>query len=399
MGQIYQFSARDNNGRLFKGDIEAYSEQDLIRKLENSGYIVTHIEEKQEHRLFQKKIPNKELAFFCRQLSSMIRTGVPIIQAINLAETQVKNKKLKEVLGQVTNDLLNGENLSKSFQKHERFFPPLFINMLFASEESGELDHVLNLLADSFQSTHQVTGKVRAAFAYPIVIIIFANIVSLGLILYALPTFLTMFENKREELPIITKILLLIHNGLMNYGLILLILLFLLVLLGMKLLTNPNVRKWVDFQLIKTPLVGRLITDVMVYRFSQCIHDLYKSGISIDRSLDITAKIISNKYFSKEIRDISGEIRSGVELGNALEKRAIFPSILVSMVKVGEETGDLDLLLEDLSNYTKKELEMKVSQMTSLIEPLLLIVIGLMVGSIIIGILLPMYDGMSMIND
>lgn len=399
MGQIYQFSARDNNGRLFKGDIEAYSEQDLIRKLENSGYIVTHIEEKQEHRLFQKKIPNKELAFFCRQLSSMIRTGVPIIQAINLAETQVKNKKLKEVLGQVTNDLLNGENLSKSFQKHERFFPPLFINMLFASEESGELDHVLNLLADSFQTTHQVTGKVRAAFAYPIVIIIFANIVSLGLILYALPTFLTMFENKREELPIITKILLLIHNGLMNYGLILLILLFLLVLLGMKLLTNPNVRKWVDFQLIKTPLVGRLITDVMVYRFSQCIHDLYKSGISIDRSLDITAKIISNKYFSKEIRDISGEIRSGVELGNALEKRAIFPSILVSMVKVGEETGDLDLLLEDLSNYTKKELEMKVSQMTSLIEPLLLIVIGLMVGSIIIGILLPMYDGMSMIND
>ncbi len=399
MGQIYQFSARDNNGRLLRGDIEAYSEQDLIRRLENSGYTVTHIEEKQEHRLFQKKIPNKELAFFCRQLSSMIRTGVPIIQAINLVEAQVKNKKLKEISGLVTNDLLNGENLSKAFQKHGRFFPPLFINMLFASEESGELDHVLDLLADSFQSTHQVTGKVKAAFAYPIVIIIFANIVSLGLILYALPTFLTMFENSKAELPIITKILLLIHNGLMNYGLILLILLVLLVLMGMKLMSNPTVRKWVDFQLIKIPFVGKLVTDVMVYRFSQCVHDLFKSGISIDRSLDITAKIISNKYFSNEISDISEEIRSGVEFGSALEKRTIFPSILVSMVKVGEETGDLDQLLDDLANYTKSELELKVNQMTSLIEPFLLIVIGLMVGSIIIGILLPMYDGMSMINN
>lgn len=398
MGQIYQFHARDNSGRRLKGSIEAYSEVDLIRRLQNSGYTVTHIEEKQVNSFYVKKIPNKEMAFFCRQLSSMTRTGIPIIQAIKMVETQIKNKKLKAILGLVITDLLNGENLSQAFKKHERYFPPLFVNMLFASEVSGELDHVLSLLADSFQRTHQVTAKVRGAFAYPTVIVIFANIVSLGLILFALPTFLSMFENSGAELPLITQILLFIHTALMNYGIYLLIIFGLCVAAGMKLLTNYKIKRWVDYQLLRVPIVGMLITEVMVYRFSQCLHDLYKSGISIDKSLEITAKIINNKHFSEEIHNICEEIRSGIEFGTALEKRGVFPSILVSMVKVGEETGDLDTLLEDLSTYTKNELDMKVNQMTSLIEPMLLIFIGLMVGSIIIGILLPMYDGMSMIN-
>lgn len=398
MGQIYHFHARDNSGRPLKGSIEAYSELDLIHKLQNSGYTVTHIEEKQDHQLFVRKIPNKEMAFLCRQLSSMIRTGVPIVQAIQMVEKQLKNKKLKAILNLVVKDLLNGEKLSKAFQKHERYFPSLFINMLYASEESGELDHVLTLLAESFQRTHQVSAKIRGAFAYPIVIIIFANIVSLGLILFALPTFLTMFENSNAELPLITKVLLFIHNGLMNYGLILLLLLCFLAVIGIKLLTNISVRRWVDRQLIGVPFIGMIISEVMVYRFSQCLHDLYKSGVSIDKALEITAKIISNKYFSEEIHNICTEIRSGVELGTALERRGIFPNILVSMVKVGEETGDLDSLLDDLATYTRNELDMKISQTVSLIEPLLLIFIGLLVGSIIIGIMLPMYDGMTLIN-
>ena len=399
MGQIYEFQARNSHGRRLRGNMEASSQLDLVRKLQNNGYTVTHIKEKnQEIQLFIRKIPLKEMFFLCKQLGTMVRSGVPVIQGLKMIEHQVKYKKLQSILHVVIQDLLNGEDVADAFKKHEAYFPPLFINMLYSAELSGNLEEALFLLANNFQREIEVRRKLKSAFTYPIVIFIFANIVALALILYALPTFIDMFDKANAELPLITKILLAIHGVLIHNWFYLFIGLGVSLFILMQWKSSEEGKRKFDYLLTKIPIINRLLIQAVVYRFGQTLHDLYKSGISIEDGLKVVSKVVNNAYFGDAILQIREEVQNGSDITTAMNKSHLFPDLLVSMVQVGEETGDLETLLKDVAEYNQKELEQSVNQFTSVIEPLLLIFIGLMIGGIIMGILLPMYGGITMVG-
>ncbi|MGO4890564.1 type II secretion system F family protein [Anaerobacillus sp. MEB173] len=397
--QSYKFFARDNYGKRINGKMEAHSPLEIVRKLEGTGYTVTRVEEKKHDRnLFEKKVSLKELAVLCRQLSTMVRTGVPIIEALNTIGGLVKDKTLKQMLPQISEDIADGSTLAGAFEKHNNHLPPIFVNMLRSAEVSGDLDHTLNVLAENFQNDHKVRSKVKSALAYPIVIIIFANAMIFGLITFALPTFIGMFEGTDTPLPLITQILIVINRFITNQGIILFITLIILTVIGVKWGTTESGRRAIDYSLMKLPLVGDLVTKTVVYRFSQSLRDLYESGISVDESLAMTSKIVNHSYFSKSIDRAREEIRKGADIASSLDKSGLFPPVLISMLRVGENTGDLNTLLTDVATYSQRELEQKIDLFISLIEPILIVSIGIVVGGVIVGILLPMYDGMLLIN-
>lgn len=395
MSQIYEFLARSQNGKRIKGHMEANSKITVIRNLQENGYIPTHIEEKKEERpLFQRKVPLKELALVCRQLSTMVRTGVPIIQALQTVKMQIKNKKLHEILDSVTRDLANGNTVSEAFNKHQQYLPLLFVKLLYAAEVSGNLDDVLHTLAESFQKDIKVRSKLKNAFSYPIFILIFATIMVTALITFVLPTFVGMFKNTGAELPLLTKMLIVMNQFVMHYGLFLLIGFVFMILLVMHWVQTKEGRQKVDYLIGHLPLIGDMMNKHVTYRFSQTLHDLQSSGVLIERSLQIVSEVITNSYYSKRIQIVRDQVMKGSDIATALEKSEIFPHVLVSMVRIGEESGELDVMLKDVSEYSQDELDQKISELTAFIEPLLLIVVGLFIGLAIIGILLPMYDGM-----
>jgi type IV pilus assembly protein PilC len=373
--------------------MEASSETNVIRSLKENGFIATRIEEKQEETPFlQRKVPLKELALVCRQLSAMIRTGVPIIQAIRTVKEQIKNKKLHEILDSVSRDIANGDTVAEAFNKHQRYFPTLFNKLLYAAEVSGELDKVLYTLSESFQKDIKIRSKLRSAFTYPVFILVFAFIMVTALIVFVLPTFVNLFGN--TDLPFITKMLMGTNQFLSKNGLYVLIAIGVLVFLAINWGKSKDGRKQIDYFLCRLPIFGDLVRKNVTFRFSQTLHDLHSSGVLIEKSLQIVSEVVNNAYYQKEIEKVREEVMEGSDIASALQRSGIFPYTLISMIRIGEESGELDILLKDVSEYSQNELEQRISEVTSFIEPLLLIIVGVFVGLAIIGILLPMYDGM-----
>lgn len=395
MGQIYEFLARSQNGDRVKGRIEANSKINVIRSLQDNGYFPTHIEEKKEERpLFQRKVPLKELVLVCRQLGTMVRTGVPIIQAIQTIKKQIKNKRLGEILDSVIRDIANGDTLAEAFHKHQQYFPLLFIKLLFAAEASGNLDEVLHTLAESFQKEIKLRSKLKNAFTYPTFILIFAIIMITGLIIFVLPTFVSMFKNTGVELPFITRVLIGMNQFFAQNGWFVLMGLMIILFLVIRWGKSEAGRNKVDYLVCQLPIIGDMLNKHVTFRFSLTLYDLQSSGVLIEKSLQIVSEVITNSYFSKKIQMVREQVIKGSSIANALEQSGIFPHVLVSMVRIGEESGELDTMLKDVSEYSQDELDQKISETTAFIEPLLLIVVGLFIGLAIIGILLPMYDGM-----
>lgn len=395
MSKIYEFTARSQNGKRMKGRMEANSKLTVIRNLQDNGYIPTQIEEKKEERpLFQRKVPLKELAMVCRQLSTMIRTGVPIIQALQTVKKQIKNKRFYGILDSVIRDLADGDTVAEAFHKHQQYFPLIFVKLLYAAEVSGNLDEVLYTLAESFQKDIKVRTKLRNAFSYPIFILLFAMIMITALIIFVLPTFVNMFKNTGAELPFLTKLLIGMNQFMMHNGVFLVIGLVCILWLLIHWGKTPEGKRKVDYLICHLPIIGDMVNKHVTFRFSQTLKDLQSSGVLIERSLQIVSEVITNSYYSERIRKVRDQVMKGSGIAASLEKSGIFSYVLVSMVRIGEESGELDVMLKDVSEFSQNELDQKISEITAFIEPLLLIIVGLFIGLAIMGILLPMYDGM-----
>lgn len=397
--KLYAYVARDSGGRKLKGVLEAANEVQLIQNLREHGYTLISLSLHQEKKhLLEPRVSAKELAVICRQLSTVLRVGMPILQGIKLIQKQVKQKRLKEILVQVEQDLKKGDSLTEAFQKHSSFFPPLFIRMLYSAEMSGNIEQVLKIMAENFQKEHQIKSKIKKALIYPSFILGFALVMAQLLILFALPTFMEMFERANLPLPMVTKLLIAVEQGLRAYGLFILLLLVLFLLLAKELLTWEPFRKRVDYMLYHAPLLGRTVKKLVTFRFSQTLRDLYASGLGIEQALQIAAEVVNNSYIVDKVSQIREEVHNGLSVAAALQQSGVFPDLLVSMIQVGEETGDLETLLTDVAEYNQFELEQEIEQMIALIEPILLILVGMLVASIIVAILLPMYDSMLVVQ-
>ena len=399
MAQTFLFKARNPGGQKVKGYIQADSEREAIGSLLQHGYAVTHCSAvRGEPSVFEPKVPLKELAVMCRQLGSFVRTGIPIVEALKTVRRYMNHERLKNVLGLVIADLSAGEPLADSFDRHGRLFPPFFIKMLRVAEETGNLRQSFTVLADHFQKEYQLRKKIRRVLTYPAAVTVFALIMIHSLIMLALPAFIGIYGKTGSSLPWITRALLDYRAFLDRHA---------FAALAVPLIAFPFLAKWVstlrknkqfDEFILRVPVAGKIHRKLAVYRFSKTLRDAYAGGVPIDRAMQIASEAANNRAIAEAADRAREKIQSGASIAEALKESHVFPNMLISMMHAVEESGDIDSPLADVAEFNRFELEQDMEQFISFIEPSLMIAVGLVVGFVVIGIVLPLYEVMLLIE-
>ncbi len=336
------------------------------------------------------KLPKRTLAVFCTQFASILRSGVPLIQALSILDEQTENAKLKKILQSVNEDLQRGKGLSEALSMHERALPTIMIKMIEAGELSGTLDLALERLATHFDKEYRISKKIRGAMMYPAIVTIIALIVVVFMLLFIIPRFMTFFESSGAELPAITKFMLGLSDFItVNWMYILAFLLMIYV--GFKFYkSTPPGRLAIDSFKIRAPLFKKSVTRILAARFSRTLATLTATGISLTQSLRIASKVVGNRLAENKLIDIEESIKQGKSLNASVSAAALFPNMIVHMMKIGEESGTLDQMLEKAADYFEEEADTAITRLTTILQPILLVIVAVIILFVMLSVLMPM---------
>ncbi|OGI18611.1 MAG: pilus assembly protein PilC [Candidatus Melainabacteria bacterium RIFOXYA12_FULL_32_12] len=400
----FQYKARDGQGTLHKNTIISENETLARNQLAEKGLWVIEISNadvKTKNFLdFELDgllagltgVGLKDLVVFCRQFSVLVNSGVAMMKTLTILAEQAENPKFSSILKDIKNQVERGINLSDSFAKHPKVFDNLFINMIKAGETGGVLDDVLNRLAKFLEDRAKLTNKVKSAMTYPTVVTILATIIFFVMLTVILPKFSEIFERLGSELPAYTQTLIHISNVLRSPWLLLIIFLIGCSAYGFKKMYSIEKGRYIiDKISLKLPVFGVLIQKVAVARFTRTLGTLIKSGVPILTSLEIVEEASGNAVLSRVVREVYEEVKQGGTINAPLERSKVFPPMVVSMIAVGEETGELDSMLSKIADFYDSEVEAAVEALTSLLEPIMMVFLGGMVGAVIVGMYLPMF--------
>lgn len=393
----FDYQVRDRQGTLIKGKIEADNEAAVASKLRSMGYAPITIEQanaglKREINIsIGSGVKLKDLAVMNRQLATMISAGLSLLRALTILGEQTPNKKLATTLASVRNDVEGGSSLSGSLAKFPRVFPPLMINMVRAGEVGGFLDDVLQELAANFEAEVKLRSKIKSAMTYPVVVLVMAILGVVGMLLFIVPVFKTMYEGLGGELPLPTQMLVTLSNLLKVVGPILLILSIVAFAVWTRVRHTVKVRRFVDPLKIKMPVFGPLFRKVAISRFTRNLATMVHSGVPILQALDVVADTSGNIVIADAVQEAEQSVRSGEALSAPLSRHSVFPPMVVQMMAVGEDTGALDTMLYKIAEFYDQEVEATADSLTSLIEPIMIAVIGGIIGSMIICLYLPVF--------
>jgi type IV pilus assembly protein PilC len=392
----YAYKVKDNRGRLVEGKVEADSESMVAEKLKSMGYRPLEIRATnagldREIKLMKERIKLKDLAVFSRQFATMINAGLSMLRTLTILSEQSENGELKRVLRLVKTDVEAGSSISAAFAKHPRAFPPLMVSMIRAGEAGGFLDTSMRQIADNFEAEVKLRGKVKAAMTYPVVVLILAVFMVIGMLLFVVPTFKNMFATLGGTLPLPTRILVTL-SGWMKFGAPLLAIATVAALAWWrKYGQTEQVRNVVDPIKLKVPIFGKLFQKVALARFARTLSTLLQSGVPILSALDITSETTGNVVIGRALADVRESVKSGESVSDPLSKHAVFPPMVVHMMASGEETGALDDMLGKIGEFYDQEVEATTESLTALIEPLMIAFLGGVVGSMIIALYLPIF--------
>ncbi|WP_018247721.1 type II secretion system F family protein [Orenia marismortui] len=399
IAQVFLYKARDSQGSLTEGLIEAENEEIVARRLRDRGFYITSIEKEEQEKKssniklpFLNRVKLSDLALFCRQFSTMINSGLSLVKSLDILTEQTENSKLREAVGNIKEKVEGGMALSTAMKEEKKIFPKLLISMIEAAEIGGLLDSTLEEMADHFESENELSQKIKSAMAYPLIISVVAVGIVIFLIMGVLPTFVEMFENMGQQLPLITRALLGLSKFLTIHWYVVPLVIFAPIISIYLYYQRESGRKKIDAFKLKVPVFGKLLTKIAVARFTRTLGILVNSGVSILEGLDIVANIISNQVIADSIREARKSISEGESIAIPLRKNGVFPMMVLQMIKVGEETGKLDEMLLKISDFYEKEVEHTVEAAVSLIEPLMIVVMGVVVGGIVAAMMLPMFD-------
>src|SRR4051794_16735242 len=395
----YRYSVRDRSGKMVTGTIDADSPTAVATKLKSMGYAPVSIAaQKSGGMSMEIKLPKlgstvkmKDLAIFTRQFATMINAGLSLLRSLTILEEQTANKYLAAALTSVRQDVETGLALSDSMAKSPKIFPPLMINMTRAGEVGGFLDSVLLQIAENFEAEVKLRGKVKAAMTYPIVVFVIAMLAVTGMLLFVVPTFAKLYDSMGGVLPAPTRVLVHVSHAFkfLFPALIVSSIVFLIVWKRVK--HKEQVRNFVDPLKLKIPIFGPLFQKISLSRFTRNLGTMIKSGVPILQALDIVADTTGNVVVGRAVRDVQESVRSGESLAQPLTHHAVFPPMVVQMMSVGEDTGALDAMLAKISQFYDQEVEATTESLTALIEPLMIAVLGGIVGSMIITLYLPIF--------
>ena len=392
----YNYKAMDKNGKAKKGSIEAINPEKAKEKLKSEGLIVQEIKEQGVAKAGRgKKVKDKDLAVFCKQFASVLNAGVTIISALEMMSEQLENKTLQRALQEAQSYVQKGGTLADAFKLNPKVFPPIMINMTAAGEMSGNLETCFERLTTHFETSNALKSKVKSAVTYPIVILIVVIAVVIVLLVGVIPQFVDMFDQLGSELPAATQMLVNLSNFLQHKGYIVVIAVVAIVF-GLRAFgkTEPGSLLYAKIGM-KAPLFGNLTIKSAAATFSRTMSTLMASGISLIDAVEQVAKMINNRIIREALLDAKVQISKGVPLSKPLRDCGIFPPMLPQMTRIGEETGNIEDMMDKVADYYEMEVNDATDALTAAMEPMIIVIMGVVVGGIVMAIyspMLSMYD-------
>lgn len=394
----FHYKAKTLNGEIVTGKFDAQDRNMVISLLRSKGYFPLLIKEaervEREIKLLpQKKVSIKDLAIFCKQFYTMINAGVTVIGCLDLLRRQTENKRLVKVIGNVYDDLQKGMALSETIRMHPDVFPPIMINMIEVGEVSGTLDLVLKRLTTHFEKDNKIKQKIKTAMAYPAVIGCIALVMVVFMLTFIVPKFVGVFLQTGGELPLPTKILVTVSNTVKNIWFLLgaAVTIGILVHLLSRFKKSEIGRSIISNLIIRLPLIGSNVKKIIASRFTRSLSLLLMTGIPLVQALEVVDRVVNNPIVTKGLVKVEEEIKRGSSLAGPLEGMGIFPAMVTQMISVGEEAGSLDSIIETVADFYDEELDVSISRLISLLEPIMIFVLALIVGGIVISMMLPVF--------
>src|SRR5947207_2558679 len=368
MPDTYAYKVRDRGGNLISGTLVADNEALVLHRLREQG--LTPLEVGKQGRGFnieltKKKVKLKELSVFSRQFATMINSGLPILRALSILSDQTNNKELARVLGECRMDIEQGSSLSAAIQKQPKVFNSLFVSMVKSGETGGSLDSVLLRLADMIENEVKLRGKIKSAMTYPIAVVALVSLILSGMLLFVVPQFKSIYTQLGGSLPLPTRVLLMVSDVFKKDWYIVIIAVFGGRFFLRRWKATPKGRESIDAFKLRVPVFGSLFHKTALARFAGTLGMLLRSGVPILQALDIVSDTVNNKVISKAVDDVQSSVREGESMAKPLAKHKVFPPMVVQMLAVGEETGQVDVMLEKVSLFYNQEVEASVDALTS----------------------------------
>jgi type IV pilus assembly protein PilC len=388
----FTYTARAFNGDLRTATIDASSRDDVIAQLRKQRLSVVKIDQDATKKIGKGSIKTRDVVIFTRQFSTMINSGLPLVQALTILAEQTDNKALAEVTRKVVFDVESGNTVADALSKHPRAFTNLYVNMVAAGEAGGILDTILMRLATFLEKNDALVRKVKGAMIYPVVIMSVAGIAVVVLLIFVIPVFATMFASGGMALPLPTRIVIGASGFLKSYWWVI----GAVIIVGgysfKKYYATSSGKLVIDRLMLRVPVLGDVLRKSAVSRFTRTLGTLISSGVSILEGLEITAKTAGNRVIQDAIMQSRSSIAGGDTIAQPLQKSKVFPPMVISMIAVGEQTGGLDEMLSKIADFYDEEVDAAVSNLLSLLEPIMIVFLGVVVGGMVVAMYLPIFD-------
>jgi type IV pilus assembly protein PilC len=397
----YVWKGKTRDGKAVSGERSAENKEAVMALLRRDQILVSSVKEKGKEMVLPKfggGVPAKELAIFVRQFSVMIDAGLPLVQCLEILGSQQENKTFAKILQQTRMDVEGGASLADAMRKHPKAFDDLFVNMIAAGEAGGILDTILKRLATYIEKAVKLKSQVKGAMVYPVAVIGIAGIVIAVILWKVIPTFAAMFEGLGAQLPLPTRIVIAMSNWFVRLLPFMVVFIIAFVFLFKKYYATYNGRRVVDRIVLKLPILGILMQKIAVARFCRTLATLMASGVPILDGLEITARTSGNAIIEDAIMAVRKGVEGGLTVAQPLKESGVFPPMVVQMIGVGEQTGALDAMLSKIADFYEEEVDQAVANLLTLMEPVMILFLGVTVGGIVISMYLPLFDLISKLS-
>jgi type IV pilus assembly protein PilC len=403
LAENYAYKVRDRQGKLVSGEIWGDNDLSVVARLREMGYTPVKVGKKRtgmsmEISLRPGHVKPKELSIFSRQFATMVNSGLPILRALSILGSQTESKALQKVVTQVRMDVERGSSLSAAMSKHPKAFTNLYVAMIRAGETGGVLDQVLIRLADNTEKEVELRSRVKSAMTYPVVVLAMVSLVLVAMLLFVVPQFKSIYAQLHGSLPLPTKLLLSVSDSFKRFFFVWVAVAVAGAFVFKRWKKTPRGRDTIDRVKLRVPVFGGLFHKTALARFSSTLSILLQSGVPILQSLDIVAETVNSTVVSRAVQDVQNSVKEGESIAKPLGRHQVFPPMVVQMLAVGEETGSVDTMLRKVAEFYESEVTATVDALTSLIEPLMIAVIGAAVGAAVIALYLPMFKIINLIK-
>lgn len=394
----FAYQVKNQQGKDLSGQREAVDVNVLIQELKDQGFLIIKVQETKSRTVARKgsrgrkKIKLDDLLVFSRQMATMVDAGIPLVQTLDILTEQTENPSFRKIIQAIKGDVESGKNFSDGLEIHRRVFSPLFISMVRAGETSGTLDEILDRLATYLEKMSNLQKKIKSAMIYPCVVFGIAITITTLMLVFIIPKFAEIFQSLDAKLPAPTQILIDVSNAVRRNFLLVAGCSVALFFLFRAAIQSPAGRVWWDRFKLRMPVFGPLFLKSAISKFSRTLSTLVKSGVPILTALEIVGTTAGNRVIELALTDVKNSIREGEGIAGPLEKKRVFPPMVVRMVAVGEETGELEEMLVKISDFYDAQVDATVEGLSSLLEPLIIAFLGVVIGGIVIAMFLPIFN-------